>query len=161
MKKDLLEEIEKLKKEYKEKRKKYDRCVMCCNTALSSIPVLIIILLIFSDRFGESSFPFKDAALLLCILSIMINHVSQNGAYGAKLIQRGTTYFALCNLEREIEFAVDLEKRYEEFSEKLQDIMKHDNEMSLSNSLATVDLLYSRQTKNLELENSIQQKVKK
>ena len=75
------------------------------------------------------------------------------------MIQRGTTYFALCNLSRRMRFAIEPENRYEEFALEFQKIMEHENEMSLMNSLELVGLFRKyyqngvEQEKNLQMQN--------
>lgn len=153
--KNLMIEIEDFREKYEKKRKFYDQRVRICNTT-SSLLTPITAGLIFVSLFWETYETWlKGIGVVCCIASIGINHIAKNQNYGAKLIQRGTTYFALCNLSRKMRLAVDAESKYEEFAKEFQGIMENDNQMSLSNSLVVVDLLNKNYAKSLEQEKQI------
>lgn len=141
--------------EYKKKREVYDKYVRRCSLALSLLnPVAAV--LIFMSFFFENYEPvIKGIGLLFTVLSVGISYYVRNENYGGKLIQRSTTYFALCNLHREMNYALNQTERYEEFAKKFQEIMESDNRMSLSNSVSLVDLLQKTYMNGIEKEKKL------
>lgn len=152
----LRKEIEDCCKEYKEKRKFYETRVRLFNLVLSVLPVAIAVMFIVSSVFAGSAPICNIFGLLLSILFIIMGYMAKNSSYDAKLIQRGTTYFALCNLSRKIRFEMEPEKKYKEFAEEFQSIMEHENEMSLMNSFELVGLFRKYYQKGLEQESNLQ-----
>lgn len=153
-------EIEECRKKYRKKRQQYENRVTICNILTSCLTPLAAFLLFLSYVFTKSGDIWKGLALLLCILSSLVAHWGKNNNYGAKLIQRGTTYFALCDLSREMRFSLEPEKQYEEFAKRFQEIMERDNAMSLANSTEIVGLLNQTFMKSLEIEETILEREK-
>lgn len=152
---ELKKEVDKFKAEYKAKREKYEMWVNVCNFL---IPVLtfasaVFVLLSYSENAYEDF--WKGCATVSSILSVGVTYWGKNNNYGAKLIQRGTTYFSLCELSRKIEFCENPEDEYREFVELFEKIMKRDNTMSLANSTEIVEFLNKNFMKNLEYESNI------
>lgn len=160
--KKLREEVDKFKAEYKTKRKNYEWKVNICNFLM---PILTLastgfVLLSYSGNPCEDI--WKIGAVVSSLLSLAVAYWGKNSNYGAKLIQRGTTYFALCELSREMEFSENPEKEYEKFEKTFENIMKRDNEMSLANSTEIVELLNKNFMRNLKYESELltQEKIK-
>lgn len=152
---DLRQEIRKCYEEYKKERKSYEIKVRLFNFILSILPITITVILILSSVFDTYARIFNALGLLCSILFIVFSYMAKNSGYDAKLIQRGTTYFALCNLSRKIRLEMKPEDKYEEFAKEFQNIMEHENEMSLLNSLETVNLFRKYYQKGLEQEQSM------
>lgn len=80
--------------------------------------------------------------------------------YGGKLIQRSTTYFQLCNLYHEMEYDFDYIGHYEKYANELQEILKNDNSMSLSNAFIMSALLKGKCARELEKEAKLYEEGK-
>ncbi|MCI9386700.1 MAG: hypothetical protein HFH77_10200 [Lachnospiraceae bacterium] len=155
----LRNEVENCYKLYKDKRQFYEKRVRFFNFVLTVFPVVIAAMFVISSVFTEYASECQLVGLLFSILFIIMGYIAKNSSYDVKLIQRGTTYFALCNLSRRMRFAIEPENRYEEFALEFQKIMEHENEMSLMNSLELVGLFRKyyqngvEQEKNLQMQN--------
>lgn len=154
--------LDKLKKEagdcceiYKEKRKYYETRVRLFNFILSSLPVAIAVMFILSSTFANCAKICNAFGLFFSMSFIVAGYMAKNSSYDAKLIQRGTTYFALCNLLRKIRFEPEAEKKYEEFLEEYKKIMENENEMSLKNSYEITGLFRKYYQKGLEQEQNL------
>lgn len=149
----LKNEVDKFKAEYKIKRKNYERKVNRCNFLMPIFTLVSTVFVLFS--YSGNGNIWKMGAVISSMLSLGIAYWGKNSNYGAKFIQRGTTYFALCELSREMEFSENPEKEYGKFKEAFENIMKRDNEMSLVNSTEIVELLNKNFMGNLKYESEL------
>ena len=151
----LKSEIDKYQETYRRKRHQYERLVTICNMLTSCLTPLAAFFLFLSYVFTEFGDMWKGLALLLCIFSSLVAYWGKSYNYGAKLLQRGTTYFALCNLSRVIRYSLDPERRCTEFAKRFEEIMKRDNEMSLANSTEIVGLMNQNCMKSIKIGETI------
>lgn len=156
---NLKKEIDKYKEEYGEKRREYEKRVVVCNILMAWLIPLASVMLILSYIFTNIADVWKGLALALCLFSNLLTHWAKNNNYGAKLIQRGITYFSLCNLSREINDSLNPEEQYEKFAKKFEEIMEKDNAMSLSNSREIVEVMKQDYTKSREMEKKLLEKI--
>ena len=148
--KKLKDEVDQYQKEYKKKREGYETRVGIINHMLSCMPTLTTLLIGLSCIPGFWETSFKVAGLFASASVIILSHVAKNSSYGAKLLQREITYFALCNLGREISLAAHPEEDYDKYADKFQKIMENDNEMSLTNAVKVVNLFNKYYKEGLE-----------
>lgn len=148
--KRLKEEVDQYQKEYRKKREGYEKRVRIINNVLSCMPTLTTLLIGLSCIPGFGQTAFKVAGLFASAAVIILSHMAKNSSYGAKLLQREITYFALCNLAREISLAAYPEDAYEKYADKFQKIMENDNEMSLTNTVEVVNLFSKYYKEGLE-----------
>lgn len=141
--------------EYKKKRELYEKSVSRCNLALSLLNPVAAVLIFISFFFDNYEPVMKGAGLFFSVMSVALSYYARNENFGGKLIQRSTTYFALCNLHREMSYALREDERYEEFAKRFQEVMENDNRMSLSNSVSVVDILQKNYMSVIEKESDI------
>lgn len=151
---ELKSEIFKRLTEYKEKRRDYEKSVRRCNFVLSLCTPATAVIIFVSFYLEEYETFLKGVVLALSVITVLFSYYARNENYGGKLIQRSTTYFALCNLHRKMKYASDKDARYEEFAKEYQEIMENDNRMSLANSVSLVDILQKNYMKGIAKENS-------
>lgn len=141
--------------EYKKKRESYEKSVSSCNLILSLLNPAAAVLIFISFFFDHYEPIIKGIGLFFSVLSVVLSYYARNENFGGKLIQRSTTYFALCNLHREMSYTLHEDEKYEEFAKKYQEIMENDNRMSLSNSVSVVDILQKNYMSVIEKEDDI------
>lgn len=140
---------------YKKERKLYENKVRLFNFVLSALPIVITVFVILGAVFPKQVHILNGVGLFFAIMLIIISYVAKNSSYDAKLIQRGVTYFALCNLSRKIRLEMKPEEKYEEFAKEFQEIMERENELSFTNSLELAYLFKTYYQKGIEREQSL------
>lgn len=156
----LRKEISECYETYKKKRKSYENKVRLFNLMLSILPIMITVIVILGAVFPVYVQIFNGIGLFFSIMFIIISYAAKNSSFDTKLIQRGTTYFALCNLSRRIRLEMNPEEKYEEYAKEFQTIMEHENEISYMNSLELAYLFKTYYQKGLECEQSLKSKEK-
>lgn len=149
---NLQSEVYDLLKESKSKMGKYDKKVRVSNMALLLLNPISAVLIFASFFMTNGEVYVKAVGLGISVLSVVISYIAQNENYGGKLIQRGTTYFALCNLYRKMKYAEKTKETYMEFADEFEKIMENDNNMSLSNTIALAGYLQNTYQNGLKQE---------
>lgn len=156
----LEKEVSEMKASYNRNREEYDKKVENASFWLGILPGVTTACLVFSYMFDRFDSLFKGLALLSCILSIFFAYHAKSKNYAGKLIQRTTTYLALCSLHRAILYSENPEENYAGFVERYNAIMEKDNSMSLSNTTDLIDVFQKNTQKAFEKEKSMDVKAK-